>query len=158
MSSVILYGITILLLLISFIKDKSKTKKAVLKGYKSFIKLLPTLIPMMLFIGISLSILNPEIITKLIGRQSGIIGVVIGLVIGSIAFLPSFVAFPLGANLLTHGAGYPQIAGFVSTLMAVGFASFPIEVKYFNKKTAILRNGVGLIASIIFVIIMWSVM
>lgn len=158
MSSLILYGITLLLLLISFIKDKSKTKKALLKGYKSFIKLLPTLIPMMLFIGISLTILNPEIISKLIGSQSGILGIVLGLVIGSITFLPSFVAFPLGANLLAHGGGYPQIAGFVSSLMAVGFASFPIEIKYFNKKTAILRNGLGLAASIIFVIIMWSVM
>lgn len=158
MSSLILYSLSLTLLLVSFSKDREKTKTALTKGYKSFFKLLPTILPMMFFIGISLSILNPTIITKLLGYESGILGIILGLIIGSIAFMPSFVALPLGANLLAHGAGYPQIAGFISTLMAVGFITFPVESKYFGKKTAFLRNSLGLLASIIFVLIIWSVM
>lgn len=113
---------------------------------------------MMLFIGISLSILNPTTISNIIGSQSGILGICLSLILGSVAFMPSFVAFQFGATLLDHGAGYPQIAGFVSTLMAVGLVSLPVEIKYFNKKTAIIRNSLGLFVSVIFVIIIWSVM
>lgn len=158
MNSGALYTITILLLLVSFSRDKQKTKKALRKAYKSFIKLIPAILPMMLFIGISLSVLNPSIISRLIGKESGIFGVFLGIALGSAAFMPGFVAFPLGANLLAHGAGYPQIAGFISSLMAVGMASLSVEIKYFNKKAAILRNLLGVFASIVFVIIIWSVM
>ncbi len=158
MNSSVLYLITILLLLASFIRDKQRTKKALIKAYKSFAKLIPAILPMMLFIGISLSVLNPSIISRLIGNESGILGVLLGLALGSTAFMPGFVAFPLGANLLAHGGGYPQIAGFISSLMSVGLASLSVEIKYFNKKAAILRNLLGLFASIIFVIIIWSVM
>lgn len=158
MDSLFLYVFSFSLLLLSLIKDKQKTKKALLKSYKSFMKLLPSVIPMMLFIGISMTIINPNLITKLLGYNSGVFGVSIGLILGSITLLPGFVAFPLGANLLKHGAGYPQIAGFISSLMAVGIVTFPVEIKYFDKKTAIIRNSLGLIASIVFVLIVWGVM
>lgn len=158
MNSFTMYLIAFVLLIISFINDKNKTKKALKISYKSLVKLLPSVLPMMLFIGISLSVLNPSLISKLIGSSSGVFGIVLSLVLGSVAFIPSFVTFPLGANLLSHGAGYPQIAGFISALMAVGIVSLPIEIKYFSKKSAILRNSLGLLASIIFATIIWSVM
>jgi hypothetical protein len=72
--------------------------------------------------------------------------------------MPSFVAFPLGANLLQHGAGYPQIAGFISSLMAVGIVSLALEIKYFGKRTALLRNLTALIASMTFVFLTWRIM
>jgi len=157
MSTIALYGVVAILLIISAIKDKKKTKKAFMIGYKSFVKLLPAIIPMMIFIGIILAVFSPSTISLILGEKSGVFGVITGLVVGSIAFMPGFVAFPLGANLLTHGAGYPQIAAFVSSLMAVGLVSIGMEIKYFGKRTAILRNTLGLVASLVFAIIVWKV-
>jgi uncharacterized membrane protein YraQ (UPF0718 family) len=94
----------------------------------------------------------------ILGEESGVLGVLIALVIGSITFMPSFVAFPLGANLLSHGAGYPQIAAFISSLMAVGFVSLGLEIQYFGKSSALLRNLFAIVASIVFTIIVWRVM
>ena len=37
----ILYGLCIVLTLVSFLKDKEKTKKAVINGIKSFEKIMP---------------------------------------------------------------------------------------------------------------------
>ena len=105
MTSYILYGLVIVLLMISAILDMSKTKKAIKIGFNSFKKLMPAIVPMMIFIGIILAVLSPGTISLILGEQSGAFGVLLGLIIGSIAFMPSFVAFPLGANLLTHGAG-----------------------------------------------------
>jgi len=156
-STVFLYGLVALLFIISWFKDPQKSKKALKIGWKSFSKLIPTLIPVMVGIGIILSLLNPEAVSVILGEKSGVLGMLLGIFIGSVAFMPGFVAFPLGATLLSHGAGYPQIAGFVSSLMAVGIVSLSAEIKYFGKKSAILRNLTALVAVFIFVLIVWGV-
>ena len=158
MTSSIFYIIVGILTVVSFFKDREKTKKAIKIGYNSFIKLLPSMIPMMIGIGLILSILSPNTVSQLLGEKSGFLGTLIAMIIGSVAFMPSFVAFPLGANLLSHGAGYPQIAGFISSLMAVGFVSLGLEIKYLGKITALLRNVTALIASFAFVLLVWRFM
>jgi uncharacterized membrane protein YraQ (UPF0718 family) len=158
MNGSILYGIAVILLIISLAKSRDKTKRALLKAGKSALKLAPTLIPMMIMMGAILAIVNAQFISRVFGSGSGVYGVILGLVLGAVAFVPSFVAFPLGANLLQYGAGYPQVAGFISTLMAVGFISFGVESKYFGVRTSIIRNLLGLFASIVFVILIWGLM
>lgn len=158
MSGFILYAVALILLSVSFIKDGKKTKMALMKAWKSFLNLLPQVLAIMIFVGISLALLSPATISGLIGADSGIIGVVIALLVGSITLIPGFVAFPLAAALLKGGAGYPQIAAFVSTVMAVGFLTLPAEIKYLNKPVALLRNGFGFVISVIFTLIISQVM
>lgn len=158
MSSSVFYILVGVLSVISYFRDPAKTKRAYKIGFNAFVKLLPSIVPMMIGIGLILSIISPDVVSQLLGDKSGVLGVITGIAIGSVAFMPSFVAFPLGANLLTHGAGYPQIAGFISSLMAVGFVSFSLEAKYFGRMTALLRNGVAFVASIVFVVLIWGLM
>ena len=158
MTTYLFYGIASTLLLTSWLKDKNRTKKALKIALRSFNKLLPSMIPIMIGLGLLLAVLSPDTISAILGTKSGIWGVVFGIIIGSIAFMPSFIAFPLGATLLEHGAGYPQIAGFISSLMAVGFVSIGLEIKYFGIKAAVVRNATALVASILFAIIIWGVM
>lgn len=158
MSTLILYGVVITLFLLSWGKDRQKTKKALKIGLNAFKKLMPSLIPIMVGIGVILAFLSPESVSKILGEHSGVMGMILGIFIGSVAFMPGFVAFPLGATLLENGAGYPQIAGFVSSLMAVGFVSLGLEIKHFGKRAALLRNFTALVASILFVFIVWRLM
>lgn len=158
MTSIVLYSVAGFLLLVSFVKDKSKTKKSIKVAWKSFAKLLPTVLAMMLFIGISLSVINQNVISAMIGSESGVLGAVIALIVGSIVALPSFVAFPLGGALLKAGAGYMQVAALVSTIMAVGFVSLPVEIKYFNKSIAIKRIILSLMICIFFTAVIGMVM
>lgn len=158
MSGFILYGIALLFLFFSFLKDRQKTKIAVKKAWKSFVNLLPQVTAIMLFVGITLALLSPAVISGLIGSGSGVIGIIIALSVGSITLIPGFVAFPLAAALLKGGAGYPQIAAFVSTVMAVGIMTLPAEIRYLNKQVAVLRNAFAFIISVIFTIIIGQVM
>ena len=112
----------------------------------------------LLFVGISLAVVDPKTISNLIGSKSGIWGIFIALVVGSIAVIPSFVAFPLGGTLLKAGAGYPQVAALVSTIMAVGIVTLPAEIKYFNKTTAILRITFSFMIAVIFTFVIGQVM
>ena len=69
--------------------------------------------------------------------------------IGCITLIPGFIAFPLAASLWDAGAGYAQIAIFISTLMMVGIATLPLEIKYFGRNTAVKRNVLSLIFAVI---------
>lgn len=146
------------MLVASILKDKQKTKKALKKAYKSFMKNLMMLVGMMVLMGVVFSLVSADTISQLFGRESGIYGILLGLGIGTVSFIPSFIAFPLGATLLENGAGYPQVAGFLSTLMGVGIVSLPMEIEYFGKKAAILRNVFAIIASVLFIIIIGGVL
>ncbi|PHA02254.1 hypothetical protein COE51_03110 [Bacillus pseudomycoides] len=154
----ILYAIAIILTSISFIKDRNKTKDALLKSWKMFRNLIPSMLSIMLFVGLSLSILTPSFISSIIGEKSGFIGIVYSAIIGSVALIPSFVVFPLGNTLVQNGAGLPQVAALMSTLMSVGITTLPMEQKIFGRSFAYSRNASALLMSLIFSYIIWVVM
>jgi len=144
-----LYIVTVALLIISYYKDKKKTKMALKKAWKSFENILPEFLVVILLVGVLLAVVNPDVISKIIGSNSGWVGVVLAAIVGSITLIPGFVAFPTAAMLLQGGAGYMQIGAFVSTLMMVGVVTMPVEIKYFGKKLAIYRNALAFIFSFI---------
>lgn len=144
MFTIILYAVTAILLLLSFLRDRDKTKAAFKKAWKAFENILPQFLSVLIIIGMMLSVLDAETISRLIGRNSGWLGAVILGLVGSITLIPGFVAFPLAASLLKYGAGYMQLAAFISTLMMVGVITMPVEFKYFGKKAALIRNGLAL--------------
>lgn len=135
-----LYLVTLILLFISYLKDKGRTKKALRKSWKSFENILPDFLVVILFVGLLMAFLNHDVISKIIGTESGILGVFLASIVGSVTLIPGFVAFPTAAILLEGGAGYAQIAAFVSTLMMVGVVTIPVEIKYFGKKLTLYRN------------------
>ncbi|WP_163102803.1 hypothetical protein [Peribacillus alkalitolerans] len=154
----ILYTIAIILTSISFIKDRNKTKDALLKSWKMFRNILPDILLVMLFVGISLSLLTPSFISSIIGEESGLMGIVYSTIIGSVALIPSFVVFPLGDTLVQNGAGLPQVAALMSTMMSVGIVTLPMEQKLFGRSFAYSRNAAGILMSLIFAYIIWVVM
>lgn len=158
MFTIVLYVAAIGLLCISFAKDRKKTRAALKKAWKSFENILPQLLAILIIIGIMLALLNPQTISVLIGQQSGWLGMVLASIIGSITLIPGFVAFPLAASLLNSGAGFMQIAVFISTLMMVGIVTMPVEMKYFGRKAAIMRNSMAFMFSFVVAIIIGMVL
>jgi uncharacterized membrane protein YraQ (UPF0718 family) len=136
-------------LLISYLKDKKKTKMALKKAWKAFENILPEFLVVILLVGILMSVINPDLISKIIGADSGWFGVLLASIVGSITLIPGFVAFPTAALLLKGGAGYMQIGAFISTLMMVGIITIPVEIKYFGKKITYLRNLLAFLFSFI---------
>lgn len=149
MSSLILYLGAFILFLISYKKDKEKTKKALLKGWRSIENILPQFLGIILVVGLTLAILKPETISSIIGSNSGIFGIFLSAVLGSVAMMPTFVAFSTGEMLLKNGAGIAQVAALISTLTLIGIITIPLEAKYIGKKAAAYRNILAFIFSII---------
>ncbi len=145
MHTKIFYGVTIVLLTLSLIKDRGKTKKALIKAWKSLENILPQMLAMIVAIGLIIALLSPETISRIIGGSSGWWGVLLAAILGSVTLMPAFVAFPMAAVLLQNGAGYMQLAAFVSTLTMVGLITFPMEVRFFGRKMTIWRNALAFV-------------
>ena len=149
MEGLFFYSLALILTILSFINDRKKTKLGLKKAWKAFENILPQLLVVLLIVGIMLSVLNAAFIAKIIGKDSGIMGIILAAVFGSITMIPPFVSLPTAAALLKTGAGYAQIAVFISTLMMVGIITLPLEIKYFGSKIAIGRNALAFLFSFI---------
>jgi len=149
METILLYLAAGIGLGISFFKDKGKTEMALKKAVKAFEGILPQFLVVLIFVAITLSVLDTATISRLLGTQSGFFGVLAASLVGAITLIPGFIAFPAAAALLQNGAGATQIAAFVSSLMMVGVVTLPMEIKHFSRKAAFMRNALAFIFSLI---------
>ena len=61
----------IFFMIVSLLKDKDKTKKAIIIAGKSLLKILPSVLMIIMFIGLLLGLLPQAKISEFIGEQSG---------------------------------------------------------------------------------------
>jgi uncharacterized membrane protein YraQ (UPF0718 family) len=146
---IILLSITGIALILSFISDSGKTVSGIKKGLTMFLGILPSLLNILVIVSITLSVIPQETIVRLLGRESGTIGVSIAALVGSVSLIPGFIAFPLASILVKSGVSYNVTAVFITTLLMVGIITLPLEAKYFGIKTAIIRNILSLIGAVI---------
>ena len=158
MNAMLLYIIAFILLLISFVKDKKKTLQAIKKSLQSFENIMPQFLGIIIIVGVMIAILNPQDICRLIGTESGFLGILISALIGSVTMMPTFVAFSTGNTLLNSGAGYAQVGALISTLTLVGVMTYSLESKYIGKKASFLRNFIAFLFSFIVAFVLGRVM
>lgn len=149
MDTLLLYVVAGAGLLASLLKDRGKTIKALNKAWKAFEGILPQFLVVLILVAVTLAVLDTATIARYLGGGSGPLGVIIAALVGAITLIPGFVAFPAAAALLNAGAGATQIAAFVSSLMMVGVVTLPMEMKYFGRRAALLRNGFAFLFSFI---------
>lgn len=149
MSAPVLYAVALVLLALSFLKSREKTMLALKKAWTSFEGILPQFLSVLVFIGLTLAVLDPSTITWLLGKDSGVMGMALAAVLGSVTLIPGFIAFPLAASLLAAGAGYGQTAMFLTTLMMVGLVTLPLESSYFGKRLAVRRNALAFVYAVL---------
>ena len=141
-------------LLLSWRRNKEKTKQALRVGWNAFLNILPMVIIIIIFIGLLLGFMTPERISDIVGEQAGIGGVLIVGLLGSILFIPALLSFPLAASILDMGASTSAVVAFIMTLTLVGITTLPLEIKELGKKFAFLRNGLSFVVAIAVALIM----
>lgn len=141
----------------SYSKDRKKTKQGLTKAWKAFENILPAFAVILLAIGIMLALVSPAVVSNIIGKESGIVGMLIAGAIGAVTLIPGFIAFPLAKAVLDMGAGILQIAVFVSTLMMVGVVTAPLESQFFNPRITLYRNSFSFVFAFVVAYVLWMV-
>jgi uncharacterized membrane protein YraQ (UPF0718 family) len=153
-TALIINGLAGVTLLAAFFRDPAGARKALLIALRAFLGMLPMVLAIILLIGLLLGLVPPDLIPRLIGSESGIAGILLATAIGGILFVPALVAFPLAGSLLTGGASVGTVAAFITSLTMIGTVTLPIEVRELGLKFTVLRNGLGLVFTLVIAILM----
>jgi uncharacterized membrane protein YraQ (UPF0718 family) len=148
-NSLILGSFTGLSLLLSYISDREKTVLGLKKGGKMLYNISHQFINILIIVSIVLFFIPDNLIMQYLGANSGWKGFGIAALTGSVTLIPGLVSYPLASALLDQGAAYSVVAVFITSLMMVGVVTLPLEIKYFGRKTSLLRNLLNLISAML---------
>jgi len=145
----ILIGLAVALVAYSWSQDKARTRRGIGMAKRQLLGTVGQIGAILALVGWVLAMIPESYIRAVMGGSSAFLSTVYGAVIGTVTILPAFVAFPLAASLIERGAHVIAVAAFVTTLTMVGFATFPIEVRHFGMRFALLRNAASFVAALL---------
>lgn len=154
----IINGFAAIGLLVALYSDWNRGINSLKRGLFAFARILPTVLTIVVIIGLLLGFIPPDTIRQFVGDQSGIGGLFLTGTIGSVLHIPSIVAFPLAASFREMGATTAIVAVFVTTLTMIGVVTLPLEVRELGWRFAALRNGLGFIGAVLIAIVMGAVL
>ncbi|MBW1711405.1 MAG: permease [Deltaproteobacteria bacterium] len=138
------------LIVTAYIKDPSLPVEGFKAGGKLFLDILPTLVIAFIAAGMITQVLPRELMTRWLGEESGISGLLIATLAGAVTPGGPFVQFPIVAALLKAGAGVAPLMAYISAWSLLGVNRFLVyEVPLLGWKLALSRITVSLIFPVI---------
>ena len=154
LTTIVIYSLMGVALVASLITSRPKTLAAFKVALKALKNSAVSLLVVLGLVGITLGILSPQTISKLLGEEAGLLGTLLATLIGAITLIPSLIAFPLAGSLLRSGSTVATIAAFITSLTLVGLVTAPMEIKYLGKRFTIWRNSLSLIVALLLALLM----
>lgn len=156
--AVLVNGLALAGLVVAFYRDPERGRRAVKVSAMSFVRILPTVLSVVVVIGLLLGFVPPETIRGFVGEQSGIAGVLFTAGVGSVMHIPSIIAFPLAASFREVGASTTVVAVFMTTLTMIGIVTLPVEVRELGWRLTLLRNGLSFLGALVIAAVMGMVL
>jgi uncharacterized membrane protein YraQ (UPF0718 family) len=153
-----MWVITIIFLIISFIKNKPETRGALKKALGMGRGMAKSLIFVILLIGLILAYIPPESIAAFVSSQNIFVATIGSALFGTITLIPAFIAFPLVGTLVNASVSLVPAVAFLTTLTMVGIVTFPLEKKTFGLKFTVTRNVLSFVFAIIIALFMGVVL
>lgn len=124
---------------IAFVKSKALFLNGINNGFKLFLEIIPMLLFAFLLAGLIRVLIPNELISRWIGRRSGLKGILIGCLIGGIVPGGPYTSFPIVAGLLKTGASVGTVVAFITAWSLWAFARLPIEIGTVGWKMTVVR-------------------
>lgn len=148
-------SLAITLLVISFFKDRQKTRLALKASAKTFSSLFPLLLFVFVLMGLSQAYVSRETIANILGGSNLIGGILMGALIGCVALIAPPAIFPVGGYLYQNGAHYGAVAALIVTAILIGVTTLPVEIRTFGWRFTLARNLVTYLLACFIGLSMW---
>lgn len=156
--TIVMAVLAIALLLIGYYKGQGQHISGVKSALNMTVEILPLLIMAFIVAGMVQVLLPHHLLSRLLGEESGIRGILIGTVAGSLTPGGPFVSMPIVAGLLRSGAGTGIMVAYLTAWSLLGVHRLPLEVGILGWQFTLIRLGstfffppiAGLIAQAIF--------
>ena len=133
------------LALVLFIVAYQKGQGQHVGGMKSALNMTIQVLPLLIFAfvvaGMIQVLLPREVLSKWVGAESGIRGLLIGTVAGGLTPGGPYVSLPIAAGFLSSGAGIGTMVAFLAGWGLWGIHRLPMEVGIMGWKFALIRTA-----------------
>jgi len=137
--TVIMFVLSVIFVLIGYVKGQQEHIVGLKLGMKMIIEILPLLFFAFILAGMVQVLIPKETISKWIGIESGMKGILLGTVAGAIAPGGPYVSLPLAAGLLKSGAGVGTMVAFLTGWSLWAVTRLPMEIGILGWKFTIVR-------------------
>ncbi|MFQ5574182.1 MAG: permease [Terriglobia bacterium] len=131
--------ITIALAILAYLKDPPLLAAGAKAGGKMFTGVLVLLAAAFLIAGFIQVLVPREMISRWIGRESGLRGILVACVLGGVTPGGPYVSFPIVAALYKAGAGIGPVVAYVTAWSLWAAGRLPIELGLVGPKVTLVR-------------------
>ena len=137
--TVVLGILAVILLAFGYYKGEGQHVTGMKSALSMTIEILPLLIFALIVAGMSQVLVSHETISRWVGAESGMRGILIGSLAGGLCPGGPFVSLPLAAGLLRAGAGMGTMVAFVTGWSIWAVSRLPMEVGILGWKFTLIR-------------------
>lgn len=140
--TIVMAVLAVVFILIAYYRGGTPQLTVGLKGAGNMLlQMAPLLILAMIVAGIIPTLVSQEAISKWVGAESGIKGILIGTVVGGVMPGGPYVSLPLAAGLLRMGAGIGTMVALITGWSILAFSRMPMEIGIMGWKFTLIRLG-----------------
>jgi uncharacterized membrane protein YraQ (UPF0718 family) len=144
-TTLILSIVAVMLLAIAFYRGRELPLAGLMAAGRTLWRNLPILLLGFLIAGLVQMLVPKELISRWLGAQSGVKGVLLACVVGGLVPGSPYAIFPLVAGFYRAGAGLGAVVGFVSAWSLWSVSRLPIEMALIDPRAALIRFGITFI-------------
>jgi uncharacterized membrane protein YraQ (UPF0718 family) len=138
-ATVIMGVLAIFLILMGFYKGQGQHVSGMRSALDMTIQILPLLLFAFIVAGMIQALIPQDAISRWVGAESGIRGILIGTVAGGLTPGGPYVSLPVAAGLLRSGASLGTMVAFLTAWSLVAVARLPMEVGILGWKFTFIR-------------------
>jgi uncharacterized membrane protein YraQ (UPF0718 family) len=138
-ATVIMGVIAIFLFLMGYYKGQGQHISGMRSALDMTIEILPLLLFAFIVAGMIQALIPQDAISRWVGQESGIRGILIGTVAGGLTPGGPYVSLPVAAGLLRSGASLGTMVAFLTAWSLVAVARLPMEVGILGWKFTFIR-------------------
>jgi len=137
--TIILGVLALILLFVGYKGGEGQHITGMKSAFTMLVEILPLLIFAFIVAGMVQVLLPRELLSKWVGAESGIRGILIGTVSGGLAPGGPYVSLPIAAGLLRAGAGVGTMVAFITGWSLWAVSRMPMEVGILGWKFTLIR-------------------
>ena len=162
--TVVMGVLAFVLLLIGYTKGQGAHISGMKSALSMTIQILPLLIFAFIVAGMIQALLPREFLSKWVGVDSGMRGIIVGTIAGGLSPGGPYVSLPIAAGLLRSGASVGTMVAFLTGWSLWAVSRLPMEVGILGWKFTLIRLAstfifppiAGLIAQVFFAGAKWT--
>ena len=137
--TIVMGALAIILLAMGYYKGQGQHISGVKSAMSMTVEILPLLVFVFIVAGMVQVLLPNELISKWVGVESGMRGILIGTVAGGLTPGGPFVSLPIVAGLLRSGASAGTMVAFLTGWSLWAVSRLPMEVGILGWKFTLIR-------------------